>query len=59
MDFFEKVKGLLAEPSLTFDAFKEDTLIEAIEAVLGLEQEFSCNVNNNVLTNQQPTGFPH
>lgn len=31
MNFIEKVKGLLLEPSRTFDALKEESLIEAIK----------------------------
>lgn len=42
MDFFEKVKGFLLEPSKTFDATKEDTLEEALKYYVGITAIFAA-----------------
>jgi hypothetical protein len=42
MDFFEKMKGLLLEPSKTFDALKEEPLLEAVKYYIGIAAVFSA-----------------
>jgi hypothetical protein len=42
MDFFEKMKGLLLEPSKTFDALKEEPLEEAVKYYIGIAAVFSA-----------------
>jgi len=41
MDFYEKVKGFILEPSKTFDATKEDTLEDALKYYVGITAIFS------------------
>jgi hypothetical protein len=42
MDFYEKVKGFMLEPSKTFDATKEDTLEDALKYYVGITAIFSA-----------------
>ena len=42
MDFYEKVKGFIFEPSKTFDATKEDTLEDALKYYVGIAAIFSA-----------------
>jgi hypothetical protein len=42
MDFYEKVKGFILEPSKTFDATKEDTLEDALKYYVGITAIFSA-----------------
>lgn len=42
MDFYEKVKGFVLEPSKTFDATKEDTLEDALKYYVGITAIFSA-----------------
>ena len=42
MDFYEKVKGFIMEPSKTFDATKEDTLEDALKYYVGITAIFSA-----------------
>ena len=42
MDFYEKVKGFILEPSKTFDTTKEDTLEDALKYYVGITAIFSA-----------------
>lgn len=42
MDFYEKVKGFILEPTKTFDATKEDTLEDALKYYVGITAIFSA-----------------
>lgn len=42
MDFYEKVKGLLLEPSMTFDVLKEEPLEGAIKYYVGIAAVYSA-----------------
>jgi hypothetical protein len=42
MDFYEKLKGFVLEPSKTFDATKEDTLEDALKYYVGIAAIFSA-----------------
>jgi hypothetical protein len=42
MDFYEKVKGLLMEPSMTFDALKEEPLEGAIKYYVSIAAVYSA-----------------
>ena len=42
MDFYEKIKGFILEPSKTFDATKEDTLEDALKYYVGITAIFSA-----------------
>src|SRR5659263_140288 len=42
MDFYEKVKGFILEPSKTFDATKEDTLEDALKYYVCITAIFSA-----------------
>ncbi len=42
MDFFEKMKGLLLEPSMTFDVLKEEPLEGAVKYYVGIATVYSA-----------------
>lgn len=42
MDFFEKMKGLLLEPSKTFDDLKEEPLLGAVKYYVGIAAVYSA-----------------
>jgi hypothetical protein len=42
MDFYEKLKGFILEPSKTFDSTKEDTLEDAVKYYVGIAAIFSA-----------------